>query len=197
MAGEFSHLFQHPLDTLKEMGQKAAGEAAAAMVQRVQGHFGGAAGPASSPGGIFDKVMGHVAGVPHAGAPGAPHGHESSVASAMHIATAQISIGSASFAGFGGGGSTFTGSGLVPGAPGGSTGLFAPGGSIPSGTGTGASGGGFGSGWGASGSTSYGSSGGAGTASSAPAMSNFNAGSGAPPPPGQNKVGRSEEHTSE
>lgn len=190
MAGEFSHFFEHPMDSLKEMGEKAAGEAAAAAVQRVQGHFGGTAAAASapSPGGIWDKIMGRVAGVPHGAASGSPHGHESSTASAMHIATAQISIGSASFAGFGGG-AVGSGSSFAPGgfatAPGftrnsvmpgamatsggfsGSGSTFAPGASVPGAAGgsTGllAVGGGFSSGGGTGASGGGWSAGGGGS----------------------------------
>jgi hypothetical protein len=45
MAGEFSSLFKsldHPVQALKDIGDKAAGMAAAALVQRAQNHFGGA-----------------------------------------------------------------------------------------------------------------------------------------------------------
>jgi hypothetical protein len=45
MAGEFSRFFRDPMGNLKELGDKAAGEAAAAMVQRAQNHYGGKGRP--------------------------------------------------------------------------------------------------------------------------------------------------------
>jgi hypothetical protein len=78
MAGEFSRFFKDPLGSLKEMGDKAAGEVAAALVQRAQGKF--AAPGASSQGthlpmlpfpgienwsgGGFSGLTARIAGVP-------------------------------------------------------------------------------------------------------------------------------------
>ncbi|MDR3797959.1 MAG: hypothetical protein P4K93_07390 [Terracidiphilus sp.] len=102
MAREFSRFFSNPMQAMKEFGDKAAGEAAAALVQRMQAHIGNVGNAAQgTPGGVFDRIAGTAAG----------HGanaHETathSAASAMiSVGTAQISIGGANLA-LGGGGS--------------------------------------------------------------------------------------------
>ena len=141
MAGEFTSLFKsldHPMEALKGLGEKAAGEAAAAMVQRMQTHFGGGGAAATAPTGqgLMESLMGRIAG--HPGAPGAhggpAHAGTSELASvkAISLGTAEIHIQSASVA-FGGsmaaGSSSRTpgalgAAGSVPGIAGGSTELL-------------------------------------------------------------------------
>jgi hypothetical protein len=116
MAGEFTQFFKNPMGALKEFGDKAAGQAAAAMVQRAQAHFGGTGAATSnttSPGGFLDNIMGRIAGVPHA--PGAPaaHTHTAESVKAISLGTADIRIQSANVT-FG---STAGGSGGSQGAP--------------------------------------------------------------------------------
>jgi hypothetical protein len=111
MAGEFSRFFKDPMGSLKEMGDKAAGEAAAAMVQRAQNHFGGAGASASAPGGeggMFGGLFDRIAGAPKNGAAGAAAKAGTVMpgavaASKLSVGTAQISIGSANVT-FGAGG---------------------------------------------------------------------------------------------
>jgi hypothetical protein len=154
MAGEFTSLFKsldHPMEALKGLGEKAAGEAAAAMVQRMQSHFGGGTGAASAPTGqgLMDSLMGRIAG--HPGAPGAGRAHagtsELSSVKAISLGTAEIHIQSASVA-FGGAGAAGSSSrtpgalgaaGAVPGIAGGSTELLMPGSAFNAPTGTGSS----------------------------------------------------------
>lgn len=110
MAGEFDTLFKglnHPVKMLQEMGDKVAGNAAAMLVQRMQGKNAGA--ESSSGSGLMDQVFGGFGGGFHIG----KHGNPDKVAETGHgpaatgktfaISTATIHIGSASF---GGGGST-------------------------------------------------------------------------------------------
>jgi hypothetical protein len=108
MAGEFSRFFQNPMSTLKELGNKAAGEAAAAMMQRVQGRFAlsGSTRGEGMPG-IHDwtqGLFGKIAGAPNPS--GFDHkaevlGRGSNAPQTFSLATAQIHVGSASIA-FGG-----------------------------------------------------------------------------------------------
>jgi hypothetical protein len=130
MAGEFTSFFkgmEHPQKYLAELGDKAAGQAAASLWQRFSSSHGGAA--AEGPGGIFgDMMSGFGLGkkkAPGAGAvPGMPATHEAG--KSMSIATAMIHIGSASISGGGfAGGSTSVGNATVAGP--GSTTLLAPG----------------------------------------------------------------------
>jgi hypothetical protein len=76
MAGEFSGFFKsldHPTQALAEMGSKVGGEVAAALVQRVQNHFGGAGGSGQGstmdslmhPQAIFDRIAGKLRGEVH------------------------------------------------------------------------------------------------------------------------------------
>jgi hypothetical protein len=124
MAGEFSRFFQNPLSTLKEMGDKAAGEAAAALVQRVQGRFGGAtAGSAST--GIFDRI----AGMPHGGdRPWGVRGATNTGSTAIAQAVIQVQNGTVVLSG-GGAGSAAPSAALSTFAPAaGSTSLMGMGG---------------------------------------------------------------------
>lgn len=106
MAGEFSRFFANPMSALKEFGDKAAGEAAAAMVQRMQTHIGGGRTGGEHlglPGGsIFDRI----AGAPRTSASTAA----GASARAISLASAQIFVQSASI-GFGGGFSGASGAG--------------------------------------------------------------------------------------
>lgn len=115
MAGEFAQFFKNPLGSLKEFGDKAAGQAAAAVFQRVQGHFGGAGvnTNTAAPGGFLDNIMGRIAGVPHAAGSPAAHTHTSESVKAISLGTAEIHIQSANVA-FG---STAAGFGGSQGAP--------------------------------------------------------------------------------
>jgi hypothetical protein len=154
MADEFDTLFKgmdHPLKMLEGLGDKVAGQAAAALVQRMQqGHGGaGTAAPGSSGVGILDTMMGGFGFGGHktagAGAiPGAvstgAHG-TGSVASAMFsVSTATINVGGASFGG--GGAST----GMLAAGSSGASGGFGGGFSGGSGGGGSFGGGTYGSG---------------------------------------------------
>lgn len=73
LAGEFTQLFKNPLGALKEMGEKAAGETAASLWQRVSGTAGPGQGSGGFKlpfpgienwggqglGGIFERIAGH------------------------------------------------------------------------------------------------------------------------------------------
>jgi hypothetical protein len=110
MAGEFSSLFKsldHPAEALKELGDKAAGQAAAAMVQRAQNHFGIGTGNAGQQGeshgmmgGIFDRIAGTPRGVTSDRRAEQP-GRGPNASGLLSLSTAQIRIGSASIS-FGG-----------------------------------------------------------------------------------------------
>ena len=69
MAGEFSGMFrglEHPTQYLTELGNKFAGQAAAALVQRAQNHYGGP-GASATPltiESLFGKVSDKIAGAP-------------------------------------------------------------------------------------------------------------------------------------
>lgn len=60
MAGEFTRFFANPMQAMKMFGERAAGEAAAALMQRMQGQVaGGTTGEhLGMPGGIFGKIAG-------------------------------------------------------------------------------------------------------------------------------------------
>jgi hypothetical protein len=100
LAGQLSGFFRNPMEALKNIGDKMAGEAAAAVIQRIHGRLPGAGrGPQSTGlGGIFDRIAGaHLPGMPEY-----PHGSVGTASgSMMTIATAQIHIGSASIIGAG------------------------------------------------------------------------------------------------
>jgi hypothetical protein len=155
MAGEFTSMFEemnHPLKMLEKLGNKAAGEAAASMVQRAQQHFQGGKGGAGADatggaGGIFGDVLGGFGfsgfgkkgKTPGAGAhvgaaiPGVHTAAEQSfsIASAtIHVGSATIT-GSGAGAGYGPGSSTATGKSI---GPGGSTAAGNAGISVPGST---------------------------------------------------------------
>lgn len=125
MAGEFTGLFRgfdHPLRELQEMGEKVGGQAAAALVQRVQNRHGGSGTGGSgfditNPfGGIYDKL----AGVPR-GVGERPESAASVLAQAHSIAVSQaaIQVGSANISVGGGGASVgVAGARGAAGAPG-------------------------------------------------------------------------------
>jgi hypothetical protein len=121
MAGEFTSLFHsldHPMKALADLGDKVAGQAAAALTQRLQTHFGGPAAAAQSPGGMLGGVFDKIAGTPHAHgaqAPGAGAAHSTAASAVISLGTAQISIQSASVA-FGGGGAMTSRAGAGGGA---------------------------------------------------------------------------------
>jgi hypothetical protein len=105
MAGEFTSFFKsldHPTEALKNLGDKVAGQAAAALVQRAQGRITGNATPSqiTSPGDILGSVFDHIGGHRHApgATPGAP-GHaavpEAASTKMISLATAEIHIQSA------------------------------------------------------------------------------------------------------
>lgn len=116
MAGEFSEFFKNPKEALKNLGDKAAGEAAAALVQRVQTHISGGQGQAqgTAGGGMLDSVFAKIAGAPKGTAAhmAEMQGRATAAPSMLSLSTAQIHIGSASIA-FGGG-STSAASGRAP-----------------------------------------------------------------------------------
>jgi hypothetical protein len=121
MAGEFSRFFQNPMGALKEFGNKAAGEATAALMQRVQGHLAGAPGSTrtASRGGILGGIFDHITGKPGAPVLASDHGIEShgmhrGSAGVISVASAQIHVGTASIALVGGGGGFGGGGGLMP-----------------------------------------------------------------------------------
>jgi hypothetical protein len=135
MASEFTsffHSLDHPTEALKSLGDKVAGQAAAALVQRAQGRFTGNGVPSqtTNPGDILGSVFDHIGGHKHApGTAGTP-GHavaapELASTKMISLATAEIHIQSANLA-FGanasasnpgaGGGATAAEAG-TPGAP--------------------------------------------------------------------------------
>jgi hypothetical protein len=109
MAGEFTRFFRNPLDAMKEMGEKAAGETAAALWQRVQGTRGQGTGTRLPfPGienwggggfsGIMARLSGAKPGQPAAAAPETnAHRAEAMMAaeSAFTVASAEIRVGMA------------------------------------------------------------------------------------------------------
>jgi len=95
MAGQFSRFFRSPMEALKEFGDRAAGEAAATMVQRIGGRFGAPA-MTQSVGGPFGALwakMGHLPGVPEFGQ---RHNEIAPQHGLITLGTAQIRIGTAS-----------------------------------------------------------------------------------------------------
>jgi hypothetical protein len=120
MAGEFTRFFRNPLDAMKEMGEKAAGETAAALWQRVQGTGTRGQGTGTRlpfPGienwggggfsGIFARLSGAKPGQPAAAAPETPaHRAEAmmAAASAFSVASAEIRVGMANITMAGGAG---------------------------------------------------------------------------------------------
>lgn len=150
MSGEFTSLFrsfsEHPTEGIKDLGAKISGEIAAAGMQRVQNHFGGAiskvtgAQPGESP---WQHVLDRLAGTPAGSAstqsstaanpPHAPlgvgRGRASSVgSSAISLASAEINVGTANiaFQGFGGSSSGAPGASGPSGSFHGFTPAFAP-----------------------------------------------------------------------
>jgi hypothetical protein len=113
MAGEFTsffHSLDHPTEALKNIGDKVAGQAAAALVQRAQNHFSGngAVSNTTNPGDFMSSIFDRIAGKPHgAGAPPPLHATSDlaalkaiSVATAqVHIQSANLSLGAAGIAG--------------------------------------------------------------------------------------------------
>jgi len=151
MAGEFTEFFEgmeHPGKYFAKLGDKAAGQSAAALWQRFSSsHGGGAASEGHD--GVFGDLLGGFGGfgkkgkTPGAGGiPGMPATHESG--KSMSIATAVIHVGSATISagggggGFaGGGGSGYAGGSTAPGnatvAGPGSTSSMNPGGGFSGG----------------------------------------------------------------
>jgi hypothetical protein len=154
MAGEFTRFFKDPLGSMKEMGEKAAGEAAAAAVQRLQARYGhtGTTAHASTPGGLFDGILGRITGQPHApgttpGVPGQTHSPDLVSSKSISLGTAQIHIQSASLTLGGSTSAAGAGPRSVPGASNGSTSLMTiPGSSFNASGGSTASPSGFGGG---------------------------------------------------
>jgi|GEM_PF-5381209 len=99
MSGEFARFFQNPLNALKEMGDKAAGEAAAAVVQRLQNRAGVTASAESGTGGIFDRIAGVSRGGRDLERRNAGGGRNAAAAAMMSVAQARITIGSAMISG--------------------------------------------------------------------------------------------------
>src|SRR5579884_1056214 len=103
MAGEFASFFRNPTEALKNIGEKMAGEAAAAMVQRIQGRLQGrtSTAPGAGFGGIFDRIAGvHLPGMPEYPQHGTGIGN--AARGMMTVAQAQIYItGTASIIGGG------------------------------------------------------------------------------------------------
>jgi hypothetical protein len=106
MAGEFSRFFSNPMQALKEFGDKAAGEAAATLVQRMQGRIGSGSSTGEHlgmPGSEWSNtVFGRIGGIFHK-----PNDRSiesagrNTATGAMTIGAAQIRIGSASIIGMG------------------------------------------------------------------------------------------------
>lgn len=118
MAGEFTGLFRsldHPMQALKEAGDKVAGQAAAALVQRMQNRYGGHAGrsgPLSgdfSISGIFDKLAG--APSPHEQDNKAKLASRGESAGGFAVGAAQIHVQNATIVLGGVGGAARAGSG--------------------------------------------------------------------------------------
>lgn len=61
LAHEYTAFFRNPLGALQSMGEKAAGEAAAAMTKRLEAHFGGGRSPLSGDFSVTD-IWSHLAG---------------------------------------------------------------------------------------------------------------------------------------
>jgi hypothetical protein len=121
MAEQFTHLFKsldHPKEALKELGDKAAGNMAATMVQHFQGKKGGTGADAKGgagglfgemfPGFDFGKKKTLSAGADAKAEMPGGHGGAPMASATFSIASAMIHVGSLSFAG---------GAGIAPGAP--------------------------------------------------------------------------------
>jgi hypothetical protein len=131
MAGEFDSLFkglEHPGRYFEEQGNKALGEMAARLTQRIQQRHGGAGSAEPEAQGSLAGIVGQVFG---AKKPGAADSTHSVAQGAFSVASAIIHVGSASIVGGGGFGGGSGGSGGGSGAggggwssSGGSTGLF-------------------------------------------------------------------------
>jgi hypothetical protein len=136
MAGEFEQFFRgmdHPLRYLQTLGDKVAGQAAAAMVQRVQQH-GSAGGSTGRTGGLFGGILGGLdlgGAVPPEIAAGGHPGFGSRVgqSSTMSVSSATIYVGSAMIAGLGAPASTGFHTAGVSGFSGGVSSGFSGGGS--------------------------------------------------------------------
>jgi hypothetical protein len=106
MAGEFDSLFkglEHPGRYFEEQGNKALGEMAARLTQRIQQRHGGAGSAEPEAQGGLAGIIGQVFG---AKKPGAADSTHSVAQGAFSVASAIIHVGSASIvggAGFGGG----------------------------------------------------------------------------------------------
>jgi hypothetical protein len=131
MAGEFTRFFRDPMSAMKEMGEKAAGEMAASVVQRMQGH--GAPGQTTagfsdqwSLGKIFDRIGGKSKGMPEE--QGQAHHAQTMASGAFTLSRAEIRVGMATISmpaiagtsggGTGGGGALSSGSTSLLGMPG-------------------------------------------------------------------------------
>lgn len=124
MASEFDSLFKsldHPLKALESMGTKIAGNAAASLVQYVQGRgHGGGAGDGTGQDGLFGMMSNFSFGGKKPLGVGADraaetgtHGTHAVTQATFSIASAVIRVGSVSFAGGGAGsGSPSSGGGL-------------------------------------------------------------------------------------
>lgn len=123
MAGEFTSLFSgldHPLKELQRMGDKIAGEAAAALAQRAQNDYdkkhggSGASGSGfdiNNPfGGFFDKLAGKPAGYGEKPPQAVPGMHSIAVSqAAIQVGSASISLGGGMPGGATGGGAGASG----------------------------------------------------------------------------------------
>lgn len=155
MGNEFSSFFkslEHPTEALKDMGDKVAGQAAAALVQRLQNRYGRGAG-AAKPGNVMDSLWSHISGVP-TNPDRAAEQRTAGGSGFIALSTATIHVGAASVILSASGSSTgsaygfpgSTGSSLSSGISwsGGSGGSFGGGGgSYAGGSGSGAGGGGI------------------------------------------------------
>lgn len=124
MASEFDSLFKslnHPLKALENLGDKVAGNAAASLVQYIQGR--GHNDPNAPQGGILGTITSFGKKIPGLGADrhaAAQHEARAVAQASFSISQAVIHVGSVSFAGGGGGGGSFS--------SGGGTSLLSPGG---------------------------------------------------------------------
>ncbi|MDR3723262.1 MAG: hypothetical protein P4K83_02080 [Terracidiphilus sp.] len=126
MAGEYTRLFHsldHPAEALKDAGDRVAGQAAAALTQRLQQRWQGTHGGSTletsdQRGGMFGGLFDRIAGVPgHKSSVGAPsdataHGSYGPAGKTIALSTAQIYVQSANF-GFAGMGAASTGAGSM------------------------------------------------------------------------------------
>jgi hypothetical protein len=166
MAGEFESFFkgmEDPKKYLKELGDKAAGQAAATLWQRFAQRGAPGSGGGGQGSGVFDTVLDklHLGKRPgaqgeHPGGPGATH--TTAQQALLSVATATIHVGTAVIAGAQATGTREQGPGY---SSGGGTALYAPGASAGSGgfgggsTATGDFGGGAGQGADSPGASSW------------------------------------------